>query len=99
MPPDHLAEPSFAQRRLVEHGVGGDDSARAAPRLVVEAEVGKRNALAHKVVNPIVNDVDPRRILLMPFSRQAVAGMSRPIQRTCAKVLRVQAGIMTGALT
>src|SRR5208283_3338790 len=63
------------QRRAVEHGaVGGP---RSRPLLVIAgAGSGKTNTLAHRVAHLIVNDVDPRRILLMTFSRRAAAEMT-----------------------
>ena len=60
------------QRRAVEHGaVGG---LAAAPLLVIAgAGSGKTNTLAHRVAHLIVQGADPRRILLMTFSRRAAS--------------------------
>jgi superfamily I DNA/RNA helicase len=45
---------------------------KAAPLLVIAgAGSGKTNTLAHRVAHLIVNGADPRRILLMTFSRRA----------------------------
>ena len=77
-------------------------AARAAgcPRRVIAgAGSGKTNTLAHRVANLIVNGVDPRRILLMTFSRRAASEMSRRVESICAKVLGAKADIMTDALT
>jgi DNA helicase-2/ATP-dependent DNA helicase PcrA len=60
---------------------------------------GKTNTLAHRVANLILNGVDPRRILLMTFSRRAASEMGRRVESICAKVLGAKAGIMTDALT
>ncbi len=58
-----------AQRRAATHGVG---DAHPAPLLVIAgAGSGKTNTLAHRVAHLIVNGADPRRILLMTFSRRA----------------------------
>ena len=100
MPLDHLAKLNAEQRRAVEHGVGGEAGDLAAPLLVIAgAGSGKTNTLAHRVANLIVNGVDPRRILLMTFSRRAASEMSRRVESICAKVLGAKAGIMTDALT
>jgi DNA helicase-2/ATP-dependent DNA helicase PcrA len=100
MPPDHLAKLNIEQRRAVEHGVGGAAGLLSAPLLVIAgAGSGKTNTLAHRVANLIVNGADPRRILLLTFSRRAATEMSRRVESICAKVLGAKAGIMTDALT
>ena len=59
------------QRRAVEHGVS--DPA-AGPLLVIAgAGSGKTNTLAHRVAHLIVHGADPRRMLLLTFSRRAAA--------------------------
>ncbi|MET0708640.1 MAG: ATP-dependent helicase, partial [Tardiphaga sp.] len=87
------------QRRAVEHGVPARDSAPAGPLLVIAgAGSGKTNTLAHRVAHLIVNGADPRRILLMTFSRRAASEMSRRVERISRKVMGDKAGIMTDAL-
>ena len=94
-PSDHLAKLNPEQRRAVEHGVGGP----SPPLLVIAgAGSGKTNTLAHRVANLIVGGVDPRRILLMTFSRRAASEMSRRVESICAKVLGPKAGVVTEAL-
>jgi DNA helicase-2/ATP-dependent DNA helicase PcrA len=98
MPIDHLAKLNSEQRRAVEHGVGLEHA--AAPLLIIAgAGSGKTNTLAHRVANLVLNGVDPRRILLMTFSRRAASEMGRRVESICAKVLGAKAGIMTDALT
>jgi DNA helicase II / ATP-dependent DNA helicase PcrA len=88
------------QRRAVEHGVRAADGAGAAPLLVIAgAGSGKTNTLAHRVAHLIVNGADPRRILLMTFSRRAAAEMTRRVERIARKVMGDGAGVMTDALT
>jgi DNA helicase-2/ATP-dependent DNA helicase PcrA len=100
MPPDHLAKLNIEQRQAVEHGVDGEAGLLSAPLLVIAgAGSGKTNTLAHRVANLIVNGADPRRILLLTFSRRAATEMSRRVESICAKVLGAKAGIMTDALT
>src|SRR5450755_4740754 len=70
------------------------------PLLVIAgAGSGKTNTLAHRVAHLIVNGIDPRRILLMTFSRRAAAEMGQRVARICAQVLGTNAEITTGALT
>ena len=88
------------QRRAVEHGVGHDRCVPAAPLLVIAgAGSGKTNTVAHRVAHLIVNRVDPRRILLMTFSRRAAAEMTRRAGRICSQVLGTNGDVMTEALT
>jgi ATP-dependent DNA helicase UvrD/PcrA len=69
------------QRRAVEHGVREQDCTPGAPLLVIAgAGSGKTNTLAHRVAHLIVNGADPRRILLMTFSRRAAAEMIRRVE-------------------
>ena len=87
------------QRRAVEHGAWEKESAPAAPLLVIAgAGSGKTNTLAHRVAHLIVNGADPRRILLMTFSRRAAAEMTRRVERICAQAMGANAGPMTDAL-
>src|SRR5689334_25387875 len=88
-----------AQRRAVEHGVAPRACAPAAPLLVIAgAGSGKTNTLAHRVAHLIINGADPRRILLMTFSRRAAAEMARRVERICSGILGTDAGIVTEAL-
>jgi DNA helicase-2/ATP-dependent DNA helicase PcrA len=87
------------QRLAVEHGTGVDGGHVSGPLLVIAgAGSGKTNTLAHRVAHLIVSGADPRRILLMTFSRRAAAEMGRRVEKICAKVLGPKAGIMTDAL-
>jgi DNA helicase-2/ATP-dependent DNA helicase PcrA len=72
------------QRRAAEHGGG----AVAGPLLVIAgAGSGKTNTLAHRVAHLLANGADPRRILLLTFSRRAAAEMERRVARIAATVL------------
>jgi len=78
----YLAKLNTEQRRAVEHGIGAADD---RPLLVIAgAGSGKTNTLAHRVAHLIVNGIDPRRLLLMTFSRRAAAEMERRVQRIVA---------------
>ena len=75
------------QRRAVEHGVTSTGANVAGPLLVIAgAGSGKTNTLAHRVAHLIVNGADPRRILLLTFSRRAAAEMERRAERIIAAV-------------
>src|SRR3984885_13678300 len=87
------------QRRAVEHGVSLDGHVGAPLLVIAGAGSGKTNTLAHRVAHLVVNGADPRRILLMTFSRRASAEMTRRVERICAQVLGANACIMTDALT
>src|SRR5436190_23536121 len=87
------------QRRAVEHGVRDKDCTSGVPLLVIAgAGSGKTNTLAHRVAHLIVSGADPRRILLMTFSRRAAAEMTRRVERIARKVMGQRADIMTDAL-
>ena len=98
--PAYLNQLNPRQRQAVEHGVLADGSLSAAPLLVIAgAGSGKTNTLAHRVAHLIVNGADPRRILLLTFSRRAAAEMARRVERISGQVLGQNAGVMTDALT
>lgn len=46
----------------------------------------------------IVNGADPRRMLLLTFSRRAAAEMSRRVERIAGQILGLGSGAVTGAL-
>ena len=94
---DYLAGLNTAQRRAVEHGCAHLDD--VPPLLIIAgAGSGKTNTLAHRVAHLIVSGVDPRRMMLLTFSRRAAAEMQRRVERITAKVLGPKAGVMTDAL-
>jgi DNA helicase-2/ATP-dependent DNA helicase PcrA len=85
------------QRCAVEHGAG---LGPCPPLLVIAgAGSGKTNTLAHRVAHLIVMGADPRRILLMTFSRRAASEMTRRVERIARKVMGDSAGVMTDALS
>jgi DNA helicase-2/ATP-dependent DNA helicase PcrA len=88
------------QRSAVEHGIGLPDGKTAGPLLIIAgAGSGKTNTLAHRVAHLIVNGADPRRMLLLTFSRRAASEMSRRVERICKQVLGANSGILTDALS
>jgi DNA helicase-2/ATP-dependent DNA helicase PcrA len=87
----YLAALNPEQRRAVEHG--------ASPLLIVAgAGSGKTNTLAHRVAHLIVQGADPRRIMLLTFSRRAAVEMTRRVERIAAHVLPDRARLVADAL-
>src|SRR5262245_30700957 len=93
----YLAHLNAEQRRAVEYG--GPAYVEAGPLLIVAgAGSGKTNTLAHRVAHLIVNGIDPRRILLLTFSRRAAAEMAQRVARIAAHVLGDNARALTAGL-
>jgi DNA helicase II / ATP-dependent DNA helicase PcrA len=89
----HLAGLNPEQRHAVEHG---DPS----PLLIIAgAGTGKTNTLAHRVAHLIVLGADPRRMMLLTFSRRAAVEMIRRVERIAANVLPDQARVAADALS
>ena len=88
-----LDELNAAQRAAVTYGLDGDDRGTATnaagrlsgPLLVVAgAGTGKTKTLAHRVAYTILGGADPRRILLLTFTRRAAREMTTRARRICA---------------
>ena len=94
----HLEKLNANQRQAVEHGIGGGRTVGAPLLIIAGAGSGKANTLAHRVAHLILNGADPRRILLMTFSRRAATELTSRVRRICAETLREKAGILTDAL-
>src|SRR5215471_14109062 len=81
------------QRHAVEHS--GDQ-----PLLIIAgAGSGKTNTLAHRVAHLIVQRADPRRMMLLTFSRRAAGEMSRRVERIAAQVSPEHSRLMVDALS
>jgi DNA helicase-2/ATP-dependent DNA helicase PcrA len=96
---DYLTTLNPAQRRAVEHGITGQSHIGPPLLVIAGAGSGKTNTLAHRVAHLIVHNADPRRILLMTFSRRAAAEMGKRVERIARKVLGENASIMADALS
>ena len=91
----YLASLNPEQRCAVEHG--GEN---ASPLLIIAgAGTGKTNTLAHRVAHLIAQGADPRRMMLLTFSRRAAAEMSRRVERIATQVFPDQARVMVDALS
>jgi DNA helicase-2/ATP-dependent DNA helicase PcrA len=100
MPAAYLETLNPQQRRAAEHGVEDKHTTPGEPLLIIAgAGSGKTNTLAHRVAHLIVNGADPRRILLMTFSRRAAAEMTRSVERITRQVVGNTGRITTDALT
>src|SRR5437016_2799950 len=66
-----------AQRAAASHG--------SSPLLIIAgAGSGKTNTLAHRVAQLVIDGADPRRMLLLTFSRRAAAEMTKRAHRIVA---------------
>jgi DNA helicase-2/ATP-dependent DNA helicase PcrA len=94
----YLDKLNAEQRRAVEHGC---DTLDATPPLLIIAGAGsgKTNTLANRVAHLIVSGADPRRMMLLTFSRRAAAEMQRRVERITAQVLGATAGAMADGLS
>src|SRR5215471_1828627 len=96
----HLERLNPEQRRAVEHGVGEAGAKPGRPLLVIAgAGSGKTSTLAHRVAHLVVGGADPRRILLMTFSRRAAKEMIRRVERIVRAVIGQRAASVTEALS
>ncbi len=94
--PAFLARLNPAQRAAVLHGGG----AVAGPLLVIAgAGTGKTNTLVHRLAHLVLAGSDPRRILLMTFSRRAAAEMTRRAQRIAGEAMGPKASLLAEGLT
>ena len=74
------------QRAAVVFGVS--DFGLPPPLLVIAgAGSGKTNTVAHRVAHLLVNGADPRRILLMTFSRRAATELARRVERITSQAM------------
>jgi len=82
----YLEKLNDQQRAAVVFGVSGTDV--PPPLLVIAgAGSGKTNTLAHRVAHLLVNGADPRRILLMTFSRRAATELTRRVARITERAM------------
>ncbi len=87
-----------AQHAAVTFGVLSEGRLEPGPPLLVIAGAGsgKTNTLAHRVAHLILNGADPRRILLLTFTRRAAEAMIRRAEQICDQ-LRSGAAVPYGA--
>jgi DNA helicase-2/ATP-dependent DNA helicase PcrA len=84
MQASYLDKLNERQRLAVEFGAKNG----SPPLLIIAgAGSGKTNTLAHRVARLLVDGVDPRRILLMTFSRRAATELTRRVERITTEAL------------
>lgn len=90
--PAYLDKLNAQQRAAAEHAA--DD-----PLLIIAgAGSGKTNTLAHRVAHLVLQGADPRRILLLTFSRRAASEMGRRVERIVDQAFATRsAGSFNGA--
>ncbi len=99
---DYLARLNAQQRAAVEHGI--DVSTQNPPHItgpllvIAGAGSGKTDTLAHRVTHLLANGVDPRRILLLTFSRRAATEMRRRVERIAWRALGADAATLASGL-
>ena len=98
MPAARLDKLNPQQRRAVKYG--GVPLAECGPLLIIAgAGSGKTTTLAHRVVHLIEHGADPRRIMLLTFSRRAAAEMTRRVDRILADRTRAVSSSLSGSIT
>lgn len=83
-----LEELNPAQHRAATFGIGVEG--RSVPPLLIAAGAGtgKTKTLAHRVVQLILGGADPRRLLLLTFTRRAALEMTRRAEQILASSRR-----------
>jgi DNA helicase-2/ATP-dependent DNA helicase PcrA len=84
---DYLDSLNAEQREAVEHACGGSASDDRPLLIIAGAGSGKTNTLAFRVAHLVCRGADPRRILLLTFSRRAAAEMQRRAAQILHRVL------------
>lgn len=93
---DPLARLNPGQRAAVLHG----DGRVAGPLLVIAgAGTGKTHTLVHRLAHLVRAGADPRRVLLMTFSRRAASEMVRRAERLAAETMGPKAEVLAQGLT
>ena len=93
---DWLAKLNAAQREAVEFGADDPGQPPGALLVIAGAGSGKTNTLAHRVAHLVVKGADPRRILLLTFSRRAAQEMTRRVTRIAGAALGARAALAQG---
>jgi DNA helicase-2/ATP-dependent DNA helicase PcrA len=96
--PRSFAKLNAEQRRAVGHGCERPD--QSPPLLIIAgAGSGKTNTLAHRVAHLVVLGADPRRIMLLTFSRRAAVEMQNRVERIAAEALGPKASAIGDGLS
>jgi hypothetical protein len=79
-----LEELNPAQRRAATFGIGAEGGPVPPVLIAAGAGTGKTKTLAHRVARLILGGTDPRRLLLLTFTRRAALEMTRRAQQILA---------------
>jgi DNA helicase-2/ATP-dependent DNA helicase PcrA len=90
----YLDDLNPAQREAVVFGVPDAGPLLPGPPLLVIAGAGsgKTSTLAHRVAHLVLKGADPRRVLLLTFTRRAALTMVRRAERICGQALGRESG-------
>ena len=89
---EHLSGLNSSQRAAVEYGTAGLPREIPGPLLVIAgAGTGKTSTLAHRVGHLVVRGADPRRVLLLTFTRRAAETMTRRAEQIASQVASTSA--------
>jgi DNA helicase-2/ATP-dependent DNA helicase PcrA len=81
----HLQSLNPAQRAAATFDVAAGGRPGRPLLIIAGAGSGKTRTLAHRVAHLLLCGADPRRILLLTFTRRAAEEMTRRVERICAK--------------
>jgi DNA helicase II / ATP-dependent DNA helicase PcrA len=70
-----------AQRSAATFGIGAEEGLVPPLLIAAGAGTGKTKTLAHRVARLILGGADPRRLLLLTFTRRAALEMTRRAQQ------------------
>jgi ATP-dependent DNA helicase UvrD/PcrA len=83
-----LEELNPAQRSAATYGIGAEGGPVPPLLIAAGAGTGKTKTLAHRVAQLILGGADPRRLLLLTFTRRAALEMTRRAQQILAATQR-----------
>src|SRR6266566_5628948 len=90
---EHLSKLNPSQRAAAEYGTAALPKQLPGPLLIIAgAGTGKTTTLAHRVAHLTVLGADPRRIMLLTFTRRAAETMTRRAEQIAAQVAKGSAG-------
>ena len=87
-----------AQRSAATFGIGAEEGPVPPLLIAAGAGTGKTKTLAHRVARLILGGADPRRLLLLTFTRRAALEMTRRAQQILVASQRGRAAGAEAAL-
>src|SRR5712691_2708548 len=90
---EHLSTLNPSQRAAAEYGTAALPLQLPGPLLIIAgAGTGKTTTLAHRVARLLVRGADPRRVMLLTFTRRAAETMTRLADQIAAQVANGSTG-------